>query len=30
MDYAGWGDAEWAEARARIKAATATDKAGRA
>ena len=30
MDYAGWGDAEWAEARVRIKAATATDKAGRA
>lgn len=30
MDYASWGDAEWAEARERIKAATATDKAARA
>jgi NAD(P)-dependent dehydrogenase (short-subunit alcohol dehydrogenase family) len=30
MDYAAWGDAEWAEARARIKAATVADKAARA
>jgi NAD(P)-dependent dehydrogenase (short-subunit alcohol dehydrogenase family) len=30
MDYAAWGDAEWAEARARIKAATVVDKAARA
>lgn len=29
MDYATWGDAEWAEARARIKAVDARDKATR-
>ena len=29
MDYAAWGDAEWAEARARIKAVDAKDKAAR-
>ncbi|MFL1461007.1 SDR family oxidoreductase [Roseococcus sp. DSY-14] len=30
MDYAAWGDAEWAEARARIKAVDAKDKSARA
>lgn len=30
MDYAAWGDAEWEEARARIKAANEKDKAARA
>lgn len=30
MDYAAWGDAEWEEARARIKATNERDKAARA